>query len=809
MFSRFDLFYSLRLIRKRIGFNLLFISVVALGFSISIPLYSITKNLVFPSLPGSKDSQLVIIEQVDSRNNRGMTTNSFDSFQLNYIRDNADSFESISGLIDIPATFSDGETIETYFGTSLEVSALSMMETAPILGRAFTTSDELQGAEPVVLLSHDLWTQYYAGDPDVVGMSIPMNGEFRTVIGVMPEGFRHPQVHYFWLPLTIPSVTNPGELTNIGLFGVLKEHVSIENATTEVSELVSALSQRLPDEYPFRTAKVIPYSHGWVNSIATFEMAGVISVSLLGLVFLNVCNLLLISANRRIAELAIRTTVGAKKTNLILHVLSESFLICTLGVVFGALLSSQILNWLQFFFTNIFIGGGLLYWFDFHFDLEILFISIMVLAVFWLIAGLFAAWRTTRSDIALVLGGGATGKAANSPNRVASVLVVSQVILSFFLLLVSCSYLYSFVQGFRSEVVQDEENYLSAYWTSSSETFASKASELSFQTQLQDGIRNISNVESVTFSSTNPGNNGRRVAVAMSATELLEQPTRPQFGEVSIAESYFETLRLSVIEGRSFDPGDSQNSEPVALVDNAFVDLMQLDESPVGRLLYLQDNSNSEIRAVRIVGLVPTIEGGSVLSKVYRPISQTPSRQTYLIAKLRDADGPLAELERQIRLTAAASNRTIALSNFQTLSRYTQSLNSWFTLHVGMFGTPVLGALLLSIIGIYGLIARSIHERIHEIGIRRALGSPNWLILKLSMHRGATYLLLGAAIGGGGALVALNYVSISGAMDSSWPVLTTIFTVIVAVIGAIVALASYLPAREAIAIEPGEALHYE
>ncbi len=803
--------FAFRLIRQRLGFNLICIFVISLGFAISIPLYSIVRSIVYPSFPAVDSDRLIIINQQDSRTNRGMTTNSFDAYQLNTIRENASSFESINGLYESSAIFADGLTPESFFGAIIEAEGLTMMGVQPLLGRSLLASDERAGAESVVLIAEHVWQNYYAADPEIVGRVAEINGQAHSIVGVMPEGIEHPQASDFWMPLNISLTAQPGDGRNIGLFGVLKRGVRRGEASREVGRLVESMSEDYADAYPYRTADVIPYSQGWINSFANFQAAGILSVCIFLLVFLNVSNLLLIRANQRVGELAIRMAVGAHKLVLVRHVLFESFLVCALGAVLGIIASSWELNFVQYFFTNVFLSGEFApYWFEFRFNAEIALVSLFMLMTLWLITGLFTAWRVTKGNICTVLGSEGPGKGATSSSRITAILVLLQVVLSFFLLLLSGIYLYSSLQSYRGELIANEDNYLTFSYNSSPERFPERSNQRNFRNSLSELLNGFPEIESVSIASTTPGNRGNnRVSFSLANSGSTGEQQRPLFGEVGIGNNYFDVLELPLLEGRLFDNSDSANSEAVALVDAAFVRWLDLSISPVGEIVYVERSDGTGVEAVRIVGLVPFIDAGSTISNIYRPISQLQPNSTQVIAKIGLSSVSIPQLENKIKLAAATIDRTLPMTGFRKLSEITDSFNSFVQLNAWMFGTPVLGALLLSIVGIYGMISRSIFEQLREIGIRRALGSSNNSITRLFVGRGTVYLLTGATLGGGSAILFMNFVGSAATIGSIWPSLSLVFCGITLLMGAIVGFASYFPVRKALILEPGEALHYE
>jgi len=799
--------YTIRLLRKKAGFSALCICVIALGFAIAIPLYSVVKNFAYPILPIPDGDRLVIVSQTDTQSGYELTTNSFDFYQLDAIRQNTNSFESLGPLYSLGAVFSDGDTPESYGGDILTAEVMNLAGTPPILGRSLQVADEQIGADAVVLIGYEIWQNYYAGDPDIVGKISQVNALPHTIVGVMPEGFEHPQSSQFWLPLNENTSLEPGEGSKVGLFGKLHLGVSRAEAGIEVATIVESLSLEFPNSYPFRSAIVVPYWQGWFGDNDQFDVVAVLVFGIFTLVCLNIGILLLIRANERLGELAIRSAVGASRNKLVFHILLESFLICFSGALLGILLGGSLLAILQVYFSTVFVGGNVPYWFDYGFTPDVVLLSFSMLLGLWLLSGVFAAWRTTKNDISITLGTDAKGRGTTTSNRITASLVLIQISISFFLLVSGGAYLYNYMAGYKSEVVANEDQYLTAQVTLRGEQYDTEIGKNRYREQLTALVRQIPGIESVSVGGHRPGNRGGLVNISIEDVELSSNQ-RAIFGESFIDENYFETLKLPLLEGRAFDSSDDFESSPVALADQAFIQRAGFSGSPVGQIIQIQRGSSETLDPIRIVGVVPEIDAGTVVSNIYRPVAQKPSERLQMIVALGANSPSVSDLTEQIKQVAATIDREIPITSFNLMSDLTKVKNSVYNLFIGMFGSPILVSLILAIIGIFGLIARSVFERINEIGIRRALGSSNMSIMKIFIGRGVVFLIVGVLTGGGAATLLLDTFS-SGSVQSLLSLLAPVFGGVALIVAVLVCLASYLPVRKAIALEPGEALHYE
>ncbi|PCI76742.1 MAG: hypothetical protein COB20_09920, partial [SAR86 cluster bacterium] len=318
----YEFSYTIRVLKRRIGFSSLCVLVIALGYTVTIPLYAIVKNFAYATLPFPDSDRLVIVSQIDTLRNGEMTTSSFDEYQYNEIEQSVSSLDSLSAFHELAITLSEGEYAERFFGGRITAETLSYAATNPILGRPFESADEAVGAERVVLLGYGVWQRYYAGDPSIIGKSSRVNQIPHTIIGVMPEGFSYPQSAQLWLPLSIDNAAQPGTSPRVSIIGKLASGVSRSEAALELAGLVERQSLDFPDIYGNRSAKIIPFTHGMFTSAFTIfnSMAGM-AICIYLLVCLNIGNLLLIRANDRVNELAVRKAVGSSRAGLFATVL--------------------------------------------------------------------------------------------------------------------------------------------------------------------------------------------------------------------------------------------------------------------------------------------------------------------------------------------------------------------------------------------------------------------------------------------------------------------------------------------------------
>ncbi len=814
----YELIFTLRAIKKKLGFSMLCVVVVALGYTVSIPLYSMVRNFAYAPLSFPGGENFVMVKQFDRQSNTELSAFSYDFFQLSAIKESASTFKSLGGYQDVGIAFNDGELTQQYFAVEITAEAFSITATNPILGRPIRASDESPGADPVLLLGHSAWQNYYGASEDVIGRVARVNGVPHTIIGVMPDGFRYPLAAEMWLPLSLPAAIEPGAGTRFVPIGVLNDGVSRIEASAELTAILQRLGNDFPEHYADRSAELIPFTHGAFSlGFTLFNSLAGLAISIFVLISLNVGNLLTIRANERINELAIRAAMGASRVRLMFHVLLESLLVCMVGAVLGSVSAGMVLGVIDSFFYGLLPNGRAIpFWFDFSYSADVLIAASLMLAFLWLLSGSFAAWRATRQEISLTLASDSKGMPAKASNRLIRGLVNIQVILSFFLLVLSGVFVLQLQSFYESSAVDEPERFFTATIELSTVTYESETQRQNYRQELKELLLADGNIEEASFVTSLPGQGSGFFNVTLEEDEITDQIDLPEQRISWVDVNYFQTvggLRLS--EGRYFDASDSDSGEAVVIVDDVFIQQMQIEESPLGRRVRIIAEGEQMAEVARIVGVVPRYAGESELNEdisslIYRPMTQSsPKRFQLLVKTPANMSLSVSELEEKIRTYSTAVDRDISLDLFDSLAGQVERNFALGRLVAGVLTGTALGALLLAVIGVYGLISRSVFVRLSEIGIRRALGSPDSLITGMFLRNGFFYIAMGIIFGGGVAALAINALSNSSPSLNLFPSLTVAFTVVTAVVGSLIVIASYVPVRGVVAMEPGEALHYE
>lgn len=808
----YELRYVLKLLGKNIRFSLLCTSVIAIGVGILLPFYLLVNNVGAKELPLERGDRYIALEKqlVDQPFGQGLSR--YDNFHYQYFKNNATSFESLQAWRELPVSVSDGQYSEAYRGVEIEPALLQDTGIQPIMGRAFIQEDASFDAEPVAILSHSSWLSYYAGRQDIIGHQSRVNGEATTIVGVMPEDFGFPVSHELWLPLSLPDNTLLGQgEDNLAVVGILADNISMNEASLEIQSLQAQVKSRWEDEYDYiATSQVLPYS-----SITGGQMIGVsvLYTVILLLVTLNAGNLFVVRGEERIQELAIRSAMGASHQKIAQALMLESFVICCVGLLLGIGLAQIGINYIDGQFSNFAPGTSLTFWWDMSLNPKIILVSFVVTVVVWIFSGGLAAWRISRSSINDLMSSGGSGKGGKGASKISKFLVNAQLIVNCVLMTSGISSLVVTSNSIITRLQNSEFLYTGEI--SFGNELQQSAQELQrYRTDFLQSLSAQPAISDVLFTSIIPGQGGAAQSYDIEEQSLVSNDSYPQLHVLSVSDNYFDMLGIEILEGRSFGPSETVNSLSVAVIDQRLANFLWPDSQAVGKRIQIDPNTNPEwatvigVSSARIQERALS-EGSEGTPVLYRSILQTNPSSFFTVFRSND---PSVDSRNALRLAATQTNLDIPITNIRSISHYEESrvANQQFNFRIN--STLLLIAVYLTAISTYGLAARAASRRQIEIGIRMALGAGRGSCLRTMLKDGFIMVFTGLSLGGGLAiLIAYLLITSSPLPGLSYSLEPLILSagLVAALLGSLVMLANYFPARKIVAMEPGDALHYE
>jgi predicted permease len=807
-----DLRYGLRMMLGHPGFTLVAVVTMAIGIASTTTVFSWMDGLLLRPLRGvGEPERVVALETVTASGDHLLT--SYPDYRD--LRDHATLLDGLATVLPRPINIGEGARAERVWAELVSGNYFDVLRVKPLLGRFFEGAerDDAPGGKPVAVLSYGLWKSRFRGDPAILGKTIRINRLPYTILGVAPEDFKGAETGFsfeLWAPAMMYGQLSAagdfylGDRKTRMFFGLarLKPGVTVEQARDQIQSIARRMAEADADTNTGISATLLPM---WKSTFSAQHMLLAPLAILMGVCTLvlliacaNVANLLLARATARDREFSIRLALGAPRSRLIRQLLTEALLLAAAGSLLGLIFTAWLTGSLKWLLPTSATPTVL----DPTLNLGVFVFTEALAVVVAVLSGLAPALHAARTNVDEALKeGGRSGAAGARSERLRGTLVVAEVSLAVVALVGAGLFVKSFETAKSINPGFDPHNVVIGAFHLSTAGYNQEQS-VSFCRRLRAGLEATPGVEAVSFADTVP------LGFIGGAWEDLEiegyvpgPSENMKIDRNLVAPGYFSLMRIPLLEGRDFTDHDDDKSLPVMVVNQEFIRRFLPNQNVIGR-------------KVRGWGKWFTVVGVARDSKYHtiaegqRPYFYIPIRQTYrpefpLTFHVRTAVAPeqaLAILRRQ----AQAIDPAVALFDAMPLSEYIgQSL---FGQKVAASLLSVLGAvaLLLASIGLYSVMAYSIGQRTHEIGIRMAVGAEPGHVLRLAIRQGMTYSLAGLAIGGtlAAGLARLG----SAALIGVSPLDPLIYASVAVFLAALSLVAIWIPAWRAARIDPMLAL---
>jgi putative ABC transport system permease protein len=796
-----DTRYAVRTLRRSPGFTLVAGLTLALGIGANTAIFSVVNAAMLQRLPFHDPDRLAMVWETSPASPKPNVAN-----PLNFLewRDRNHSFERIAALVETGASLTgDGEP-EQISRLIVSDGFFEILGVKPTLGRWFTAQEDQPDASPVVILSAELWQRRYGGDPKILGRTIQMNQLARTVVGVMPAGFRFPQTRAdVWQPFGLARSNVNREGRYLSTIARLRPGASIATARADMNVLASALQKEHPELDSKWGATVVSLREQTVGNMRTplLVLLGAVGLVLL-IACANVANLTLMRAAGRGREIAIRGALGAGTWRIARQLLVESLLVGAIGGTGGLLIGIWAVRVLTAALPDTIAYSTVK---QIRIDTTVLLFAIAASMATGILFGLAPAIKAARSDLQQALRDGGRG-IAGSRSTMRNTLVVAEVALSMMLLVGAGLLIRSFARLASVTPGFDARHVLSMQ-LSENGVFKDDRSMLAFNSEMLDRVRRIPGVEAAGTSHFLPL--GR--IIPATGFWRADRP-RPNHGEEPVTEvlcvmpGYFAAMSIPIERGRVFTERDRAGAPFAVVVNAALARQKYPGEDALGKKLYIEWGRPET--TYEIVGVVGDVRQQSLdqaaAPGLYLANLQQPTTPVYLVARtLGDPKQLMREIEREIH----AMNRSLAISEVRTMDAYVADSVSEPRFHAILLGGFAALAVLLAAVGIFGVISYAVAQRTQEIGVRRALGAGTAGVMRLVLAQALGLAVLGVAIGLAGALAISRILRTMLFGITATDAVT--FVSVAAGLLAVAFLASYLPARRAARIDPMRALRYE
>ena len=808
-----DIKYALRLLFKAPKFTAMTLSVLVGGLSISLFTFSFLYSTLYKSLPLPEGETALSFstETVGISNNIDLNQILISAYEFSQIAKTQDVLSEF-GLYDardVRLSFDDaGKNVPASY---VDAGFFRFSRTTPLMGRTIQLEDMQAGATPVAVISYETWQNELAANNDVLTMSINLNDELTNIIGVMPRGYHFPGVAKIWLPISQSTINSMADSSPyFSAYARVKNDLSIEQAAIQLTNSVDQLYQQSVKLYGRSEAtklvhlRTFPLDqvNGLGNTIFTF--LNIVAWSILALACINVGNLLLARSIERQKETAIRAALGASTKRLVSQLMWEGIIITVVGAILSILLVGAALD-----FTDVvlhsWMPNNMVFWWHWGLDVETLGMALGFTLLTIFLSSFLPAWRSANQDINATLRDGTRGAQSKKAGRLSRFLVTIQVFLVATLMLIGALSGYISQKFINLEVGDDYTNVMRATVTLPIDKYKTSQEQILLYQNLLSHIKSDPQVMDA-----NTNNYAGYYPLTLAGFDYNdgEKPNVDTFSIIGNTE--FVGIRL--IAGRHLNAQDTVNGRKVVLISQSMANRYWPGESALEKNINIKIQEKDE--SLFVVGILsnrmnPRTIFGQLDSQdeVYISGLQFIRREQgiYYKTQLTNIKGEeifyraLFQVDRNIEIersvASADKNRNLMRDSMRLVSKVT-------------FGTGFF-ALMLALVGIYGLTVNSVAQRTHEIGIRRAVGATDRNIVSMFMKQGIRQLTTGLGL----ALVVFALMSF-GLHEFAEGLLPRYLYFLLAVtvtlgLSCIVLLAIYAPTRRAVLMEPSCALRYE
>jgi predicted permease len=810
-----DLRFAVRMLWQGRGFTLVAIIALALGIGANSAIFSVVNAVVLRPLPFKDAARLVVLW--GNIHQEGLDELELSAPEFTDFRARATAFEHVAAYNAQGFNLTGAGEPERVLGASVSASLFPLLGVTPVLGRALSEEEDKPGRAQVVVISHALWQRRFNADAGVVGRAVTLDGRSMTVVGVMPASFHFPDNDAdIWTPIAFDadllSENNRGSHF-LNVIARIRPGVSFAQAQAEVASLASAIGAEHTGNYPRGfSAKLRPLHEEVTGAVRTplFIIFGAVGLVLL-IACANVANLLLARAAARGREMAVRAALGASRGRIIRQLLTESVLLALAGGTVGLLLALWGVDLLVALAP---VGTPRIE--EIGLDLRVVGFTCAVALATGVLFGLAPALQASKIDLNTALKeSGRTASDGPRRQRLRGLLVAAEFALALMLLVSAGLLVKSYTRIQAVSPGFDPEHVLTMRLVLPDAKYKNLAAQRTFYASLFARLRVLPGVEAVGGNNLLPfGGGGGSRSMLIEGQPVPPGAPHPEEQLRFVTPGYFATLRIPLLRGRDFSAEDTDTAPPVAVVSRALAARYWPGAEAVGkRIAYSGIGQGGTPKWIEIVGVVGDIKYRS-LAEAERPVIYVSAYQPLftgftmppLYVAVR-TQGDAAALAALVRREVASIDPEQPVASLKTMrARLAESVaqRRFQMMLLGLFAAL---ALALASVGIYGVMAYSVAQRTHEIGVRIALGAQRRDVLRLVIGQALMLTLAGVGAGLLGALIATRLLTTLlygvSANDPATFASVALFLITIALV------ASYIPARRATKVDPMIALRYE
>ena len=802
-----DIKYAFRLLFKAPKFTAMTLGVLVGGLSISLFTFSFLYSVVYKALPlpeGDSARAIAIYSNDDYGNITG--------FEYQQLQNKLPHFDEFGIYDNQNIRLSIEQSGKNYNASLVRQGFFEFSRTTAIIGRTIQAQDTAAGASPVALISYEVWQQELQGDDKVLDKTMILNGEITSIIGVMPQGYHFPNSSKVWLPLMDQLLTTTPDISgSYNAYARLKKGFTVEQAELALGQAVNQIYQQHVTLYDLpeleKSARILTFQMAQTAGEGgiVFGFLNAISWLILLLACINVGNLLLARIIERQKETAIRAALGARTTRLVSQLMWEGIIISTIGGILSLLLVGAALDFTEILLHSWLPNGGA-FWWHWGLDLQTFLMAVAFTLVTVLLSAFLPAWRSAKQDINTTLRDGTRGAQSKKAGRLSRILVTSQVFLVAMLMLIGSVSAYIAHKLIHLETGDNYTDVMSARLSIPENKYPQPAQQLVLFQSLKETIEQHPSVVGFVANAIQ-----LQLRVTLQGRDYASEESKPTIDTITVIGDT-ATVGTYLVTGRQFTHLDKLGHRKTALISQSMAKRYWPAESPLEKTFYIE--INDKVEKVFVVGVVTDRLNASTLfgrldsadeiylsglqfftsaQRVFYRVLPNSQHAKEIFYKAMFATDRSIEIAYSVELATKNRNRM----------RDAMGLMSNITFGTGIF------ALLLAMVGIYGLTVNSVVQRTHEIGIRRAVGASDKNIIQLFLKQGVRQLIIGLSLAV--VLFTLICFGFHQFTEEIFPIYFYFGIAITVVVGlsVVVILAIYVPTKRAVKMEPSIALRYE
>ena len=803
-----DIRYAVRTWLKNPGLAIVAVTALAIGIGANTAIFSVLNAVLLRSLPYQDPGRITMLWGKNPHLQLSMV-----DFPISYgdfidLRDRSQVFESLSALYPNSVNLTGSVEPEHVGGVDVSANLFQTIGIAPVLGRSFLPEDEQPGAERVVIVSHGLWRRHFGSDPNIIGKAIQLNGESCTVIGLLPSHFEFPQRHdlllsygfprqvEIWRPLTAASE----ELQRRGnhvliVMGRLQTGITVEQAQSETEAVAATIARQYPETRSSGwTVALVPLHEQLVGSIrpALILLWGAVGFVLL-IACANVANLLLARAASRQKEIALRQALGAGALRIVRQLLTESVMLSVAGGAAGLLLALWCTDILLALSPTSIPRIGKI-----GLDGRVLSFTLLLSLLTGIVFGLVPAWQSAKPDLSEALKEGGKG-ATGSRHRARSLFVISEIALTFVLLIGAGLMVRSFLQVQKVDLGFDPRNVLAMQINLPQSKYPEPRQRTEFFNQLTEKVGSLPGVKSVGLTWQVPLGGSDAGTSFVIEGRAAEREEAPLASIRRVDSGYFRTIATPIQEGRDFTRADRERAVSPVIINETMARRFWPGQSPIGKRIRVHGVSRE------IIGVAKDVR--------YSALDSEPTAEMYLQSNLLSmnllvrADSVPLELVAAIRGEVASIDQDQPISDVTTLEQRVSTSVAVRRFNMLLLTLFAVVALSLAVVGIYAVVSYSVTQSTREIGIRVALGATRRDVFALVIGHGMVLTVAGISLGLAAALALTRLMTTLLFSVSATDAIT--FVSVSLVLAGVALAACFVPAWRATKVDPMIALRYE